>query len=250
MELHGVEGSGKTEALYHLMSRCILPKACCGLEVEVVFMDTDYHFDMLRLVSILESRLTPPAGEEGPGGPEGEAEEAVRSCLRRLSVVFCSSSTQLLLSLLYLEATFGNRPALGLLVIDSISSFYWVDRGNGGENLARQETPLRKCSELLNKLRRDYGIVVFATAHAIMRNYSTEPSGSTPSWKNVTDFDKPYLCRTWQRMLTHRLVFSKSEQSPGTVDTKQAFSVACSTIRTKGVKRCTFYITEGGVQFF
>lgn len=49
--------SGKTELLYHLLCRCVLPVATGGLEVDVVFVDTDYSLDMLRLVSILDSRL-------------------------------------------------------------------------------------------------------------------------------------------------------------------------------------------------
>lgn len=49
--------SGKTELLYHLLCRCVLPVAAGGLEVDVVFVDTDYSLDMLRLVSILDSRL-------------------------------------------------------------------------------------------------------------------------------------------------------------------------------------------------
>ena len=49
--------SGKTELLYHLLCRCVLPVASGGLEVDVVFVDTDYSLDMLRLVSILDSRL-------------------------------------------------------------------------------------------------------------------------------------------------------------------------------------------------
>ena len=49
--------SGKTELLYHLLCRCVLPEAAGGLEVDVVFVDTDYSMDMFRLVSILDSRL-------------------------------------------------------------------------------------------------------------------------------------------------------------------------------------------------
>ncbi|XP_076827368.1 DNA repair protein XRCC2 [Brachyhypopomus gauderio] len=253
VEFHGVEGSGKTETLYHMMTRCLLPVDSGGLGVGVVFVDTDYHFDMLRLVAVLEARIS-------EGREDGVQEEEVRSCLGRLSVVNCSSSSQLLLTLHYLEGSISTRPALGLLIIDSVSSFYWVDRANGGESLARQEANLRKTTELLDRLRRDHGIVVFATTHAIMRNYASaagglsDPGGSAPSWKwrpgaNVTDVDKPYLCRAWQRTLTHRLVFSKSEPSPRAVEQKQVFSVACTTTRTKGVKRSTFYVTEGGIRF-
>ena len=69
MELHGTEGTGKTELLYHLLVRCLLPEDAGGLGVEVVFLDTDHHFDMLRLVTVLEHRLAQTIGagstEEG-----------------------------------------------------------------------------------------------------------------------------------------------------------------------------------------
>lgn len=50
--------AGKTELLYHLLCRCVMPAAAGGLEVEVIFVDTDYSLDMLRLVSILDRRLS------------------------------------------------------------------------------------------------------------------------------------------------------------------------------------------------
>lgn len=53
-----VRAAGKTELLYHLLCRCVMPAAAGGLEVEVMFVDTDYSLDMLRLVSILDRRLS------------------------------------------------------------------------------------------------------------------------------------------------------------------------------------------------
>ncbi|XP_051970022.1 DNA repair protein XRCC2-like [Xyrauchen texanus] len=253
VEFHGTEGTGKTETLYHLIARCIAPVQSGGLEVGVIFIDTDYHFDMLRLVSVLEGRLTEDS-KEGEGS-ENEPEERVRSCLRRLSVIHCNSSVQLLLTLHYLENTISSQPSLCLLVIDSISAFYWVDRFNGGESTVCQEANLRKCAELLDRLRKNYGIVIFATTHAIMRNYGSaaDPDvyGSTSSrwWRaadSATDFDKPYLCRAWQRIVTHRLLFIKSHVSK---DNKQAFSAACTCIMTKGVKRCLFFVMDDGMKF-
>lgn len=222
----------------------------------VVFVDTDYHFDMLRLVSVLEGRLAEDC-KEGDGS-ENEPEERLRSCLRRLSVVHCNSSVQLLLTLHYLENTFSSQPSLGLLVIDSISSFYWVDRFNGGERTVCQEANLRKCAELLDRLRRNYGIVIFATTHAIMRNYGSDPgvsevpgssAASSYRWRladSATNFDKPYLCKAWQRIVTHRMLFTKSHVLN---DLKQVFSTACTSIMTKGVKRCSFHVMEDGIKF-
>lgn len=128
--------------LYHLTARCILPKSEGGLEVEVMFIDTDYHFDMLRLVTILEHRLSQ------------SSEEVITHCLGRLFLVHCSSSTQLLLTLYSLETVFCGHPSLCLLVLDSLSAFYWIDRANGGESVSAQESTLKKCSHFLEKVVR------------------------------------------------------------------------------------------------
>uniref|UniRef100_A0A673AQ30 RecA family profile 1 domain-containing protein n=1 Tax=Sphaeramia orbicularis TaxID=375764 RepID=A0A673AQ30_9TELE len=197
VELFGPEGTGKTEVLYHLLSRCILPVAAGGLEVDVVFVDTDYSLDMLRLVSILDNKLNP--------GTLG----TLHSCLSRLLVVHCSSSSQLLLTLHFLETTLSSRPGLALLLIDSVSAFYWLDRSEGGASVAKQEEKLSKCSELLGRLLRDYRITMFATCHAIRRSHA-EPSSSSSSSSNA---DRPFLCRSWQRLVTHRLIFSRREDS-------------------------------------
>lgn len=45
--------------LYHLTARCILLKLEGGLEIEVLFIDTDDHFDILWLLTIFEHRLIP-----------------------------------------------------------------------------------------------------------------------------------------------------------------------------------------------
>ncbi|XP_066544354.1 DNA repair protein XRCC2 isoform X2 [Amia ocellicauda] len=233
--------------LYHLVARCILPAEHGGLEAEVVFVDTDFHFDMLRLVAVLEHRLP------------RSSEEALRSCLHRLFVAHCGGTAQLLLTLHYLEGLFCSRPTLSLLVLDSVSTFYWTDRG-GGEGVASQELGLRKCAELLQRLLRDYRLVLVATTQAIMRNYpaadscgaadGSSSSSSSSSWRGWhstdTDYSKPYLCRAWQKMVTHRLVFSRADAGQ---DGRQVFSIVSSSLRSKSTQRSAFYVGEGGVQF-
>ncbi|XP_029810196.1 DNA repair protein XRCC2 [Suricata suricatta] len=102
LEFHGPEGTGKTEMLYHLTARCVLPKSEGGLEAEVVFVDTDYHFDLLRLVAILERRLA------------RGSEEAVRRCLGRVSVLSCGGDHRLvvLATTQSLLRSAGDRPPL------------------------------------------------------------------------------------------------------------------------------------------
>lgn len=99
-------------------------------------------------LSILASVL--PAGSSG----SASAEATLRSCLSRLLVVHCCSSSQLLLTLHFLETSLSSRPSLALLLIDSISAFYWLDRSEGGASMAKQEEKLSKCSGLLARLLR------------------------------------------------------------------------------------------------
>ncbi|XP_023181715.1 DNA repair protein XRCC2 isoform X3 [Xiphophorus maculatus] len=235
VEVYGPEGTGKTELLYHLLCRCVLPEAAGGLEVDVVFVDTDYSLDVFRLASVLDSRLS-------ADGSAGSDDAVLRSCLSRLLVVRCSSSSELLLTLHFLETTLSSRPKAALLLIDSISAFYWSDRSEGGASVAKQE----------EKLSRDYRITIFATCHPIRRTSSGPPSSSSEA-------DRSHLCRAWQRLVTHRLVCSKQEaehnpangdQGSGEQRNRQVFTVHCSSwTGTKGSRVSSFRVTDGGVEF-
>ncbi|XP_041824013.1 DNA repair protein XRCC2 [Melanotaenia boesemani] len=253
VELYGLEGTGKTELLYHLLCRCVLPEVAGGLEVDVVFVDTDYSLDMFRLVSILDTRLN--AGLATSSSSAGSDESLLRSCLSRLLVVHCSCSSQLLLTLHFLETTLSSRPRLALVLIDSISAFYWLDRCEGGATIARQEEKLSKCADLLGRLLRDYRFTIFATCHTIRRSYSGPSSSSSSS-----ETDRPYLCRPWQRLITHRLQCSKQEvqnnpdaAAGGSKDQRrrQVFSVHCtsSSSRMKGSRISSICVTDRGVEF-
>ncbi|KAG8541067.1 hypothetical protein GDO81_029763 [Engystomops pustulosus] len=234
IEFHGPEGSGKTEMFCHLISRCILPVSEGGLQVEVVYIDTDYHFDMLRLVTILEHRLS------------RSDEETVKQCLSRFFLIYCSSSIQLLLTLYSLENMFCSRPSLCLLIIDSLSSFYWIDRNNGGETVSRQEANIRKCIELLDKLIKEYKLVLFASTQTLMQKMHNEKSEASNSEKSsVVDF-KPYLCKLWQNVTTNRVFFSKELKHESD---KAKKPVTSCHLKSNNVIRRSFVITETGAEF-
>uniref|UniRef100_A0A452SRM2 X-ray repair cross complementing 2 n=1 Tax=Ursus americanus TaxID=9643 RepID=A0A452SRM2_URSAM len=235
LEFHGPEGTGKTEMLYHLTARCILPKSEGGLEVEVLFIDTDYHFDMLRLVTILEHRLSQ------------SSEETVKRCLGRLFLVNCTSSTQLLLTLCSLETMVCSHPALCLLILDSLSAFYWTDRVNGGESVNLQECTLKKCAQFLEKLVSEYRLVLFATTQSIMQktsNWTEGPSAFTHPTEADADY-RPYLCKAWQQVVKHRIFFSKQVD----FKTSNQFSLVSRHLKSNSLKKHIFIIGESGVEF-
>ncbi|CAK6434199.1 unnamed protein product [Pipistrellus nathusii] len=235
LEFHGPEGTGKTEMLYHLTARCILPQSAGGLEIEVLFIDTDYHFDLLRLVTILEHRLSQ------------SSEEMIKFCLGRLFLVCCCSSSQLLLTLYSLEAMFCSHPSLCLLILDSLSAFYWIDRANGGESVNLQESTLKKCSQLLEKLVNEYRLVLFATTQSIMQKTSTSTEASSSGFKRPTDASvdyRPYLCKAWQQLVKQRLFFSKDDSKAS-----HQFSLVSRNLKSNTLKKYVFIIRESGVEF-
>ncbi|CAB1432005.1 unnamed protein product [Pleuronectes platessa] len=178
----------------------------------------------------------------------GSDEEALCLFLSRLLVVHCSSSSQLLLPLHFLENSFSRLPGLALLLIDNISAFYWLDRCEGGASFAKQEDKLSKCSELLGRLLRDYRITVLATCHALRRSHRGTSS----------DSHRPYLCRPWQRLVTHRLLCRRQEApnngsaaagSSEEQGRRQVFTVHCTSRGTRAPRSSSFYVTDGGVEF-
>ncbi|XP_067398839.1 DNA repair protein XRCC2 [Emydura macquarii macquarii] len=235
VEFHGPEGTGKTEMLYHLIARCVLPISGGGLEVEVMFIDTDYHFDMLRLVTILEHRLSQ------------STEEMVKECLGRLFLVNCNSSAQLLLTLYSVENKFCAHPSLCLVILDSISAFYWIDRSNGGESVNMQEMNLKRCAEFLEKLVREHHLALFATTQMIMQKSSNSTENSIPlKLQCESDIEyRPYLCKSWQQMVTHRIFFSKQCNS----SSSKNFSIVSCHTKKKHVIKCSFSVADCGVQF-
>ncbi|XP_007908018.1 DNA repair protein XRCC2 isoform X1 [Callorhinchus milii] len=241
VEFYGPEGTGKSEMLYHLVVSCILPELAGGLQVEVLFIDTDYHFDMLRLVTILERRL-----------PQG-TEDTVKGCLSRLYLVQCGGSTQLLLLLHSLEALVCSHPALCLLIVDSISAFYWMDRLSGGESINQQEASLCRCIEHLEKLLSEYHLVLVATTQALMHVPGSgvyKSDGVSAAWLPLLSTAaqyKPYLCKSWQRLVKHRLVFSKCNNNAR--DNKLDFTIVSLHPKSSVVSKCAFTVTDGGIQF-
>ncbi|OCT75482.1 hypothetical protein XELAEV_18030661mg [Xenopus laevis] len=211
--------------LCHLIARCILTKSEGGLQVEVIYIDTDYHFDMLRLVTILEHRLLQ------------DTEETVKQCLGRFFLVHCNSSVQLLLTLYSLENMFCSHPSLCLLIIDSISAFYWIDRNNGVETFAKAR----------NKLLKEYQLVLFASTQALMQkppNDGGEGHSRSVKQNSCSVGYKPYLCKLWQQVAAHRVLFSKEQRN-----NEQIYSIMSFHLKTRnGVKRY-FRIAESGVQF-
>jgi len=259
VEFSGQEGSGKSEMLLHLIANCILPKSwkdlkLNGKSVSIVYVDTDYHFQLLRLVTIMEHRILNRikdnqtaeflennrsntmeniSGNYSDHYPEkySDYEDFIKSCLGRLFIVHSNSSIQFLATILSLENLLAAKPEVGVFMIDSLSAFYWLDRCSGGESQSHQEHNQRKIVDVIRKYTRQYHVVLIATKQAIFA--SSDKSAH-----------REHLCQAWQRLVNYRFEFDKSKGQNGM---NQIYSV-CRTYQLSK-KHLRFYIKESGIEF-
>uniref|UniRef100_S4RQQ1 X-ray repair cross complementing 2 n=1 Tax=Petromyzon marinus TaxID=7757 RepID=S4RQQ1_PETMA len=229
IELHGPEGSGKTEVVYRLLASCVLPVEAGGLGMRAILLDADLHFDLLRLVGMLERRI------------RAAAELALRGCLSCLSIATCHTVSQLELTLLALEEQVAlppllgsNRPHVGLLVLDGLSAFYWMDQPCPGSTSVTE-----RCCEVLSRMARQQGLVLIATTQQLFRPQRQQASrGAGP---------RPLLGRAWHALVTLRFVFGRDDGVPGAV-TSKTFSMELDRAPGDTHFRRSFVISEDGVR--
>ncbi|KXJ29770.1 DNA repair protein XRCC2 [Exaiptasia diaphana] len=254
VEFHGAEGCGKTEMLLHLIANCVLPQTwndinLGGHGVQVIFIDTDFHFQVLRLVAILECRIenakkmltvvSHDADADGANDQNectNDIEEFIKTCLSRLYVLRCNNSLELLTSLLSLEQMLMAKPEVCVLMIDSLSAYYWIDRSKGWESTNDQEENMKKIIMIIKKYAKDFLLVVIVTTHAIFSS----------SLKSV----EPYFCRSWSSVVRYKYLFSRKDEhafNASAVGPQPVFIAQRTLPRSNQFQK--FCCTDKGVEF-
>ncbi|KAJ6610107.1 hypothetical protein B0H10DRAFT_1638209, partial [Mycena sp. CBHHK59/15] len=124
LEIQAPSGAGKTQLLYFLLVTCIMPSPQGWGRAAVVF-DTDGTFDSCRLRDLLVLRL------QALSATSEDTQHLAEIALHRVHLFRPVSSAQLAASLFHLPvyhtAQMPNAE-MGLVVVDSMSAFYWPDR--------------------------------------------------------------------------------------------------------------------------
>jgi hypothetical protein len=161
-----LSGAGKTQLLYYMTARAILPGtyggiSVGGLEAAVVWMDADDRFDVYRLRNVAREILRQAresADEEILDKDtelfsDAQLTDLLTSSLQHVHLFRPQSSTALLASLCTLDKYLydlsrhhsASRP-LHMLVIDSVTAFLWQDKLR--DELARTEEIGRSRAEI------------------------------------------------------------------------------------------------------
>ncbi|KAJ3750228.1 hypothetical protein DFH05DRAFT_1531800 [Lentinula detonsa] len=153
VEIQGPPASGKSHLLYLLMCICIIPTTHAsislgGWDKVVLFFDTDASFDLVRFERLLTSHL-----EAALNTNISTVQQLVKRSLKNLHIFRPTSSIQLAATLLCLPSYHHTKlpdSEIGILAVDSMSAFYWLDRFTA-EQLRATNVPGVK--ELTNPLQ-------------------------------------------------------------------------------------------------
>ena len=182
-------------------------------------------------------------GDAHDGGQDpSQVEDIVKQCLSRLYVVRCSSSSQFLITLHSLETLLGNNPDISLLVIDSVSEFYWINRTMSGGSGHGPTNSNKLVVEALRKLLITYNLVAFCAKAELFeqRTHADNPD------RGHQDF----MGHHWSRLVTHRWTLAKTRPTVVGVS-GQVQNCYCITVNggTDAQKQLSFLISNKGVKF-
>ena len=144
IELCGNVSSGKTLLLTQLIAKCILPYnhdniQIGGLGVAAVLINTDHHFRIAKLAKLMLGFVEKACRNNNHKyHQESVKNDLIIPSLENLTIVDCYDNIQFRLTLKNLESILMKNTRIGLIAIDSISSFYWQDRESGGVWLMHQ----------------------------------------------------------------------------------------------------------------
>jgi len=156
---------GKSHLLMHFVMTCILPVSHLGVQLHgwdksAILIDLDHTFDVHRFRHLLINRIKVhiPTGEN--------LDLFVDLLLRKLHIFRPESSVQFAVA----AANISNyhsanmpRDEIGLVAIDSLSSFYWQDRFLGEQPRNGRLSGIEKALNALEQIRQSHGSVIAYT---------------------------------------------------------------------------------------
>ncbi|NP_001152815.1 X-ray repair cross complementing protein 2 isoform X1 [Nasonia vitripennis] len=123
IEIKGTITSGMRCLLTKLIAKFILPSKYDGLDVDVLFINTENQFQISHLFNFLQQEIS---NIQGPIN----VDQLVREILNSLKIINCYTHNQLLLTLHSLDNLLLQNKKVGVIVIDSISTYYWQQKND------------------------------------------------------------------------------------------------------------------------
>uniref|UniRef100_A0A0D9V8C3 Uncharacterized protein n=1 Tax=Leersia perrieri TaxID=77586 RepID=A0A0D9V8C3_9ORYZ len=231
VEIAGPSNSGKSQLLLTAAVQCILPKEWKGtyfggLGKAVMYLDLDCRFDVLRLAQVLRRRITECRGSTNPTNEEISQDGTTNSSFE--NILFSDCMKRFVYNIHSQSQAKNEVLGVGIyfLMIDSIGSFYWMDRDSQpiaeskGRTLSLQsmtETVVQKLRKFL-QLQPVLVMVTkapvygegFTTGNDFQRGTSKHTLEDSTMRCTGQEEEKRMSCRefmpsVWQSFVTHRI---------------------------------------------
>lgn len=118
IEMKGAISCGLSLLLTKLIAKSILPMKYNGMNTDVLLINTENQFLVSQLFNTLKSEIT---DFEGPINVDSIA----KGLLSNVTMINCYDSNQLFVNINSLDNILLNHKKVGLIIIDSINTYYW-----------------------------------------------------------------------------------------------------------------------------
>lgn len=182
VEICGDSGTGKTMHTMDLIAQAIIPVEYGGKGASVIVIDTNSNFHvrerMARFVEkhILHHRSMACAVADTEmlqmDTDIQNIDSIVFEVLKNIQFFKCYSAKEYELTLLYCTNVLTTNKKVSLLVVDSISTFYWSELGDR-EPPIRMDTYLRRKVQELRNLVDEFKLVAIYTRPMEFGNFTT-----------------------------------------------------------------------------
>lgn len=197
IEISGDSGSGKTTLLTQFLVKCLLPKTwnefeIGGLGAGATIVNTDHHFQILKLVSMMESVLAKcqeSAKNETKYSRHIDSrriEKIIKESLSNLIILNCYDSLQLFVTFHSLSNILSCNANTSLIIVDSLSAYYWQDAAVGG--VRKMDLYLKKTLKALQSCIEEYKVTTVYTKQTNFQSKVsfTDDCTATPGLGNIT----------------------------------------------------------------
>lgn len=167
IEITGAEGTGKTLLVTDFLARCLLPKSHVdnqlpGRNCGALIINTNHHFDLFKLAELLQHHIKTNCKTLN----SNTIQDIIKESLKNLTVINCYTNEQFQAALLNLESLILQQTNIGLLIVDTIAAFYWLERIHSNLSYNAYYTAIINS---LKSLTAKFAITVFYTKPNVLK---------------------------------------------------------------------------------
>jgi RecA/RadA recombinase len=272
IELYGSSGVGKSELTLQLMFKCVLPLELGGSNCSVVVYDNDCKFDASRFIAVLLATLKSARtafqiattgrinDDNNNNDSDDQFDPLLKQCLQRVHVIRPRDVVDFVVSLRALpDFVSASLPTkCRLLIIDSISPWYWSMLNDANGSLYE-----RDFTRFVRELADNHDIVVVACKQSLFNSHQAQllqqHRAIAPPF---VPLHREYLQRAWVQLVRIRVTLAcdfidAQDTTPEDGAEPQFVAYAVENLEWRGRRsaepqrrqHAAFSISEAGLQF-